>query len=245
MFDQLMILESGSTSANIPVLSAGSTKSGIHRWVSAKEALATSDKRSRFLFVFIAFVMAFVGSAGSALASRSKHSPAGIGAKKVYFSKDRGSALGRLSADTHWTCRLSLFFSIERNEQAALAPEAEGRGLVSCKNIEGFQTDYPLLAEMKIQRTPELHAMLADSAENEFTISMNSSPFSITREMTDIQDKYDPKLINSSSKNELLILGEHNQVAINLTITSRNRPLRELVVKSLHLHFDNEAPEIY
>ena len=208
-------------------------------------AATSNTEMPRIAALLLTLLLAFGSFVAPALAARSKHSLAGMRAKKVYFSKERGSALGRLSADTHWTCRLSLFFSMERNEQAALAPEAEGRGLMSCKNIEGFQTDYPLLAEMKIQRTPELQATLAQSAENEFTISMNSSPFSITREMTDIQDKYDPKTISSSAQNDLLILGEHTQVAINLSITSRNRPLRELVVKSLNLHFDNEAPEIY
>jgi len=199
----------------------------------------------RFFAIAAPFWLALGAFEASATASPAKHALAGIKAKKVYFSPERGSALGRLSADTHWTCKLSLFFSMERNERAALVPEAEGRGLVSCKNIEGFQTDYPLLAEMKIQRTPELQATLAQASENEFTISMNSSSFSITRELTDIQDKYEPKTISSSTQNDLLLLGEHTQVAINLSIASRNRPLRELVVKSLNLHFDNEAPEIY
>ncbi len=165
--------------------------------------------------------------------------------KRIYFSQERGIALARLSTDTHWTCNLSLFFSMEQNEQAALQPEAEGRGLLNCKNREGFQTDYPVIAEMKVEQTAELQAVLHQAVQNELTISMVSGQFSITREIMDVQDSYISKKLTSNVQNDLLMLGEHSQVAFNLAVTSRNRPISSIGVKSMKLHFDNEAPEIY
>ena len=43
-----------------------------------------------------------------------------VSKKRIYFSAERGTALAKLNTDTHWTCNLSLFFSMEQNENAYL-----------------------------------------------------------------------------------------------------------------------------
>jgi len=164
---------------------------------------------------------------------------------RVYYSPEHSVQLAKLTTSRNWMCTLSLFFSMDHNEQVSLNPEMDGRGLVSCRNNEGFQTDYPVLADMKLEQTPDLQRTVTKDLTNEFTVSVNSGSFVITREIADLQDQFEPKSISSSSSPGLLMMGQHNEVAFNINMTSRNRPIRELKIKSMNLHFDNSAPDIY
>jgi hypothetical protein len=149
--------------------------------------------------------------------------------------------------ETALICTLSAFFSTDlsphlhsksKNERLRL----EGRGLISCKNDQGFSTELPVLADLEA-KFPEPPAL-----ESEFSFSGNSSPFVVSGDINKVHDRYHAQSRSWLKKNPttpaLLFRGMRHDLVMEMTLTSPLPGLSRLEVTGMRLHFDDSAPDL-
>lgn len=176
---------------------------------------------------------------------------------------------GRVSASTsddrrssQLVCTMSLFFSMDREDrfdarlvskQNPHVAELDGRGLLSCKNDQGFTTETPVLADLEadlppLTRTPASESFAA-TAPGEISFSANTDPFVVPREVNQIYDVYNVREFSwqkpaASSGVSLTFRGGRNDLVIGMKMNSRTSNLTGLKIKSLRLSFDDDAPDL-
>ena len=159
-------------------------------------------------------------------------------------------------------CNLSLFFSVDpevRLDHQGGLTTLDGRGLMSCKNDQGFTTELPVMADLEADLpkipsrgpasfTPDTGT--ADKSPNEISFSGNSDRFVIPREVNQIYDVYDVRNFSwdrheSKTEPSVLFRGSRNDLVVSLKLNSKTSNLQGLKVKSMRLSFDDKAPEIF
>ena len=143
-------------------------------------------------------------------------------------------------------CTLSAFFSVDRAERARKESAViDGRGLVTCKTDQGFNTEFPIRADLVANVPDELFS------GGEIAFSANSSPFVIPYEASLVGDRFSSRpyswLASSSSEDErtLLFRGEKSDLSIELKLAARGIPLDGIGFTSLRLRSDDEAPDLF
>lgn len=138
-------------------------------------------------------------------------------------------------------CTLSAFFSGDAGNFVPSQMKLEGRGILSCKNDGGFSTELP------VEGSIDVDARQAPKEGTEVTISGNSAPFVLTREVNQIQDTYAAREQTSGSSQKdpsYLLSGNKTDTLIDLKISSKTSPIAMLRVKSMHLKTDESAPTL-
>lgn len=167
------------------------------------------------------------------------------------FSEKRSSEL---------VCTMSLFFSVDPDERllsghtaANASTKLDGRGLMSCKNDQGFTSELPILADLEADLPSSLRVVNTingeDTVPTEVSFSANSSPFVIQREVNQIYDVYSVRTFSwdkapANGEAALTFRGNRNDLVIGVKIASRSSNLNGLKVKSLRLSFDDQAPDL-
>ncbi len=151
-----------------------------------------------------------------------------------------GSRVERGSTDL--TCQLSSFFSFDGSDNVGATLRTEGRGLLTCKNDQGFTTELPVFADLEARVTQNI----ANSGELSF--SANSSAFIIPREVSQLQDRYDVRPFSwndpASSNPALLFRGDKHDLVIEMKLTSSTQALNRIEITRLNLRFDDSAPTL-
>lgn len=151
-----------------------------------------------------------------------------------------GSQIDR--ASTNLTCQLSAFFSFDGSDNIGDILKTEGRGLLNCKNDQGFSTELPVFADLDAK----VVATLANSGELSF--SANSSAFVIPREVNQLQDHYDVRPFSwndpASQTPALLFRGDKHDLVIEMKMNSSTQALNRIEITGLTLRFDDSAPTL-
>ncbi len=146
------------------------------------------------------------------------------------------------STERALVCTLSSFFSFDRDDLVGDTVRIGGRGLLECRNDEGFSMEEPIVADLVAKVRGEL-------PEGEIALSGNSSAFVIPRDQGQLQDLYRSRDFGWTAKmndkeRKLVFRGVANDLVIELNLTSINSPLVELEVESLRLRYDDTAPDL-
>ena len=177
-----------------------------------------------------------------------------------------GGRLATLGTDdrrsSELVCTMSLFFSMDRDktvsaqlasQKISTVAELDGRGLLSCKNDQGFTTETPVLADLEADLPVLANLSDADTVtdvpSNEVSFSANTEPFVVPREVNQIYDVYTVRDFSwekpaSSGAVSLTFRGGRNDLVIGMKVNSRKSNLTGLKVKSLRLSFDDDAPDL-
>jgi hypothetical protein len=168
-----------------------------------------------------------------------------------------GAEVGSVSLSTRGTssyedrrvssliCTMSSFFSIDPDEIVDSKAIFDGRGLLSCRNDQGFTTELPVLVDVSAEFVG------SQRAQGEIAVSGNSSPFVIPRDVNQLQDAYvvrTPPVATVAATNEasdasLLLRGLRNDLVMELKLNSQASDLKSLKITSLRLRFDETAPD--
>jgi hypothetical protein len=146
-------------------------------------------------------------------------------------------------------CTLSAFFSTDLSAHVHSRAKAkeerirlEGRGLISCKNDQGFSTELPVLVDLDA-KFPEPPAL-----ESEFSFSGNTSPFVVSGDINKVHDRYHSQthswLKKSPTTPAFLFRGMRHDLVMEMTLTSPLPGLSKLEATGLRLHFDDSAPDL-
>ena len=173
-------------------------------------------------------------------AGLSAGTPAGAPTGRPGFGAERVSEL---------VCSMSAFFTIDPEEVfRSRVHILDGRGLINCKNDQGFSTELPVMVEADLT-VPETLTSHGDIA-----ISLNTSPFVIPREVSQIQDVYLTKQFASfgetggSEKHpdpQMLVRGLRHDLLIELKLTSKTSTIAGLKLTNLRLKIDDDAPDLF
>jgi hypothetical protein len=161
-------------------------------------------------------------------------------------------AASRSRNSTQLVCNISAFFSSDLTDRLvkpatkATPTRLEGRGLLTCQNDLGFTTEYGVIANLSVELPVSSGEKLTT---NEFTLSGDTPPFVIPREISQLQDTYSvrsvlPSARGPASKPVALFRGRMHNLVIEMNFTSREHDLTNLRVLSLHLRFDESAPDL-
>ncbi|MEK7358155.1 MAG: hypothetical protein AAB250_17040 [Bdellovibrionota bacterium] len=139
-------------------------------------------------------------------------------------------------------CTASFFFSFDRFEVIGDTARVNGRGLLSCKNDEGFSLEEPVIGDLEVKVKGGL-------PEGEIALSGNTSTFVIPREPTQLQDLYRTRDFAWTAKSaggeqRLVFRGVTNDLVIDMRLTSNNAPNVEFEVETLRLRYDDAAPNL-
>lgn len=133
-------------------------------------------------------------------------------------------------------CTLSSFLSFDPVARIAPLKSLNGRGLLSCRNENGFKTEYPVLADLNIDMQVPASATF---------YSLDSRPFVVPREIGQIQDVYKSRSSGEKIEKEPLLHGRANELVISLKVTSHQASEAPLHITSLRLRFDESAPDLF
>ena len=142
-------------------------------------------------------------------------------------------------------CSLSAFFSTDPADRFATHVRLDGRGLVSCRNDQGFSSEFPVVVDVEAD-VPE--GLLKKPGEVSF--SGNTAPFVVPREAGQLQDEYEIRPYGWNQKMdptspEVLFRGRRHDLVIQMKLTSQTSALAGLNVTKLRLHFDETAPDLF
>lgn len=151
-----------------------------------------------------------------------------------------GSQIERASSNL--TCQMSAFFSFDDSDNVGSILKTEGRGLLSCKNDQGFLTEMPVYADLDARVVQSL----ANSGELSF--SANSSAFVIPREVSQLQDEYAVRPFSwndpTASTPSLLFRGDKHDLVIEMKLNSSTQALSRIEITKMNLRFDDSAPTL-
>jgi hypothetical protein len=143
-------------------------------------------------------------------------------------------------------CTMSAFFSVDRAEQTKKSSQLDGRGLVSCKTDQGFNTEFPVRVDLRANLPEELF-----EREGEIAFSANSAPFVVAHETAMTGERLENRpyswLASDGSPEErtLFFRGDRSDISIELKLASRGVPLSGANFTSLQLRSDDEAPDLF
>ncbi len=203
-----------------------------------------------FGFVMIA-VLAFVSNGRAELAARARTASTldlRIGGEDVAQDREQ-------TRTDELVCNLSLFFSVDPDDglKAKNVTHLDGRGLLSCKNGQGFATELPVLADLEaampnVTRAPASVPLEAPKT-TEISLSGNTTPFVISREVNQIYDVYTARQFSweksqPAAEPTMTFRGKRNDLVIAMKLTSKTSNLAGFDIKSLKLSFDDQAPDL-
>ncbi|RYZ69120.1 MAG: hypothetical protein EOP05_15310 [Proteobacteria bacterium] len=151
-----------------------------------------------------------------------------------------GSGIERGS--TNLICSMSTFFSFDSSDNVGDLIKSEGRGLVNCKNDQGFATEVPVYAD--------LEARVVQTMRNtgELSFSGNSAAFVIPRELGQLQDEYEVRPFSwndpASQNPNVLFRGLQHDLVIEMKLSSSTQALSRIEVTRITLRFDETAPDL-
>jgi hypothetical protein len=146
-------------------------------------------------------------------------------------------------------CSMSAFFTINPEEVfRSRAHILDGRGLIVCKNDQGFTTELPVMleADLLVPDWPTSHGDVA--------ISLNTSPFVVPRETSQLQDVYLTKQFatfgetggsDTHAEPQTLMRGLRHDLLIELKLTSKTSSIAGVRLTNLRLKIDDDAPDLF
>jgi hypothetical protein len=150
-----------------------------------------------------------------------------------------GAAVERGTTDL--VCSMSTFFSFDGSDNIGDILRTEGRGLVNCRNDQGFSTEIPVYADL------EARVVSAMSNKGELSFSGNSSAFVIPREVGQIQDRYEVRPFSwndpAAQNPTVLFRGLRHDLVIEMKLSSSTQALQHIEVTALRLRIDDTAPD--
>lgn len=157
--------------------------------------------------------------------------------------RSQAGSLSTLRSQSSLMCTISAFFSTQPENRMGLASRIDGRGLLSCRNDQGFQTEAPVQLDLEAAWPSDLQS------GGEIAFSGNTSVFVVPREISQIQDHYTVREFErdakpSSSVPAVLFKGRRHDVVIEMRLTSQTARLNDVRVKALGLRFDESAPDL-
>lgn len=150
------------------------------------------------------------------------------------------------SRTSQFVCTLSAFFSVDSEEIIKGRVTTDGRGLAICRNDQGFTTELPVLADFEAT-LPE--SLLRNQVE--LGISLNTSPFVISRDVNQLQDSYTvrrPPVLGSGDDADdttVLVRGSKHDLFIELKLTSPTARVSGVKLTGLRLRVDETAPDLF
>jgi hypothetical protein len=188
--------------------------------------------------------------AGSGLAAKGK----GTVQTDLRVGGQTRSSLERRASTL--TCELSAFFSMDPAEQVGVEVTLDGRGLMTCRNDQGFSTEFPVMADLGVL-VPK-----GTVQTSEFTLSANSESFIIPQDISQLQDTYSIHSATAENADRatpthlslapgaaafnqpLRLDGKNHELVIELRLTTRSQPISGLRVTTLNIRFDDSAPDL-
>lgn len=159
-------------------------------------------------------------------------------------------------------CGLSLYFSADASERVYTLNQKtgvketrlDGRGLLRCRNDQGFTAEYAILADLDVGLPPQVSGVVP-----QFSLAAESSAFVVPREVPQIEDTYAAREEfsavltsrlsggqgNLDAKTSALFRGGKHDVVLDVAFISRGQGLEGLRALSLNLRFDDSAPDLF
>lgn len=165
-------------------------------------------------------------------------------AASVLLPSARGQNANESRRTSELVCDLSAFFSIDAADRMKPTTKLDGRGLMSCQNEQGFTSEVPILADLEVELPKDA------APEGEVSLSGKSSTFVIPRDIAQLQDTYTPHQITRgpasvADDSQVLLRGRHHDLVIEMALTSQAQAAQKIHVKSMHLRFDDAAPDLF
>lgn len=146
-------------------------------------------------------------------------------------------------SSTRLVCSMSAFFSVESGDAVVPVSDLDGRGLISCTTDQGFSTEYPVLFDLKAELPPGV------LKNGEITFSGNSSSFVVPRDIGQIEDSYRIRVLDLEQRLNkpmtLVLRGKKHDLVIEMKFTSQIANQAPIKVRTLSLHFDDSAPDLF
>lgn len=138
------------------------------------------------------------------------------------------------------TCQMTAFMTADREAAPDKPLKFVGRGLLTCRNERGFTSELPV------------HIDLVADTDNsavpagEIALSGTSLPFVVPREVTQLQDSYQPQISNSGDDNSLktLLRGRRHDLLIEINFSSHLTPIKGLSIISMELRLNEKTPRL-
>ncbi len=149
-----------------------------------------------------------------------------------------------------WTCELDAFVVSDASQKIKRRPELDGRGLVSCRNVNGFDLRLPVEAKVKVSRgSPAI-------PPEQMKLTIDSVPFVVGRDLDQLYDFYtrQTELGNGGAATAGTVAGFVSGITLVGERAGLLLPVRValppesagagLHVEDLRLDFDSSAPDI-
>ena len=163
----------------------------------------------------------------------------------ILLSSSIGRGQGRDGARSptgQMVCTISSFFSFDANDGLRDILVSEGRGLANCRNDQGFATEFPVSMSFEAA----VVGSIANSGELSF--SANSAPFTVSREVSQLQDKFEIRTYARASVARsapaLLLRGLAHDLAIQMSLATSTDAFEKIQLRSLTVAFDENAPTL-
>lgn len=146
-------------------------------------------------------------------------------------------------APSQLMCSISAFFSFDQDDIAGVEGSIEGRGLATCTNDQGFQTELPVAAVVDASVAKDL------TNAGEVAFSANTSLFVVPRDVHQIEDQYEIRhfswTANQPSNEPLVVFrGTRHDLVIETKFASQTGGLDKIEIKSIRFRFDDAAPTL-
>lgn len=147
------------------------------------------------------------------------------------------------SRTTYWTCELDAFVVGEATQRIEKRPELDGRGLVTCRNVGGFDFSVPVEAKVRVSR--EASAMPPEQMK----LTIDSSPFVVGHDLNQLYDLYsrqaDLEGVSGGDGADLTMIGKRSGLLLPVRIALPAEAAgTDLNVEDLQLEYDSSAPDL-
>ncbi len=140
-----------------------------------------------------------------------------------------------------WSCELSALLTTTDPVQISVAyRNLEGRGLIVCRNQQGFSTELAVTAKMKMKNDPTIKIPTDESY-----LALSSQNFAVPRDLNHVFDHYQPRIIRPDvppGKEGEVVQGRNYGNLIQLGFTGPRAMIKQAANAELQLSYDSSAP---
>lgn len=146
------------------------------------------------------------------------------------------------SRSSLWTCSLSAYVVGDAAQQLRTKVDLDGRGLVTCRNVSGFDLDIPVTARLALQRVSPL------VPPDQLRLTVTSGPFIVAGDINHLYDNFvrrtELRRASLSSELEITLIGQEDGVLMPAKIPLPPELAVGTSIESLALDFDSSAPAL-
>ncbi len=141
-----------------------------------------------------------------------------------------------------WTCGLSAYVVGDPAQQLRTKVNLDGRGLVTCRNVSGFDLDIPVTARLVLQRASPL------VPPDQLRLTVTSGPFIVAGDINHLYDNFvrrtELRRASLSPELEITLIGQEDGVLMPAKVPLPPELAIGASIDSLAIDFDSSAPAL-